>query len=207
MSVTNASEGNADGGSTGTIPRQATFFDRLSILVLAIDWTIFGSMHFSLLKETTEMLPGWVPEAYKPLIVTSTGMIEVATGILILLRVTRWWAAAVIAGSVDHLHSGRLLHVGTRTGAGRELLFNDGIPRRPRAPQHLSWNLLCLFAAESRLRRSSLRRPRPDFPGISTVQASRSFWWLPSCCCRTAPAFSRSLLACPEAQPLRACGP
>jgi uncharacterized membrane protein len=95
MSVTNASEGNAVGGSTGTVPRQATFFDRLSILFLAIDWTIFGSMHFSLLKETTDMLPGWVPEAYKPLIVTGTGMIEVATGILILLRVTRWWAAAV----------------------------------------------------------------------------------------------------------------
>jgi uncharacterized membrane protein len=95
MSVTNASEGNADGGSTGTIPRQATFFDRLSILVLAVDWTIFGSMHFSLLKEATDMLPGWVPEAYKPLIVTSSGMIEVTTGILILLRITRWWAAAV----------------------------------------------------------------------------------------------------------------
>ena len=57
MPVTNVSEGNAVGGSTGTVPRQATFFDRLSILFLAIDWTIFGSMHFSLLKETTDMLP------------------------------------------------------------------------------------------------------------------------------------------------------
>ncbi len=95
MSVTNASEGNADGRSTGNVPHQATFFDRVSILVLAIDWTIFGSMHFSLLKETTDMLPGWVPEAYKPLIVTSTGMIEVATGILILMHQTRRWAALV----------------------------------------------------------------------------------------------------------------
>jgi uncharacterized membrane protein len=69
----------------------SSFFDRLSILMLSIQWTVFGSMHFSQKSETIAMLPGWIP--YKAMIVTVTGMIAVATGILVLIPQTRRWAA------------------------------------------------------------------------------------------------------------------
>jgi uncharacterized membrane protein len=72
---------------------RSSFFDRLSILILSIQWTVFGSMHFSLRDETIRMLPDWIP--YKPMVVTVTGMIEVATGILLLVSQTRRWAAFV----------------------------------------------------------------------------------------------------------------
>jgi uncharacterized membrane protein len=72
---------------------RSSFFDRLSILILSIEWTVFGSMHFSLRQETINMIPPVIPDGIKPLIATGTGMIEVAVGILILLPQARRWAA------------------------------------------------------------------------------------------------------------------
>lgn len=50
-------------------------------------------MHFSLHDETVRMIPDWIP--FKPTIATVTGMIEVATGILLLVPQARRWAALV----------------------------------------------------------------------------------------------------------------
>jgi uncharacterized membrane protein len=85
----------ADRLNNAPVSRQATpaLFGRLSILVLSIDWTVFGSMHFAFRDETIQMIPNWIP--YKPLVATTTGIIEVAIGILILLHATRRWAALV----------------------------------------------------------------------------------------------------------------
>lgn len=63
----------------------------LSIWVLAIDWTAFGSMHFFYLAETVAQIPHGLPFPHAIAIVT--GIIEVATGLLILLPSTRKWAA------------------------------------------------------------------------------------------------------------------
>jgi uncharacterized membrane protein/uncharacterized protein YneF (UPF0154 family) len=71
----------------------ASFFDRLSILILSIEWTVFGSMHFSLRDETIRMIPDWIPDGYKPMVATVTGMIEVAIGILLLVPQARRRAA------------------------------------------------------------------------------------------------------------------
>jgi uncharacterized membrane protein len=70
---------------------RSSFFDRLSIVVLSIQWIVFGSMHFSLRDETIRMIPDWIPD--KPMVATVTGMVEVATGILLLVPQTRRWAA------------------------------------------------------------------------------------------------------------------
>jgi uncharacterized membrane protein len=72
-------------------PTRSSFFDRFSILLLSIEWTVFGSMHFSLHDETVRMMPDWIPN--KPMVATVTGMMEVATGILLLVPQTRRWAA------------------------------------------------------------------------------------------------------------------
>jgi uncharacterized membrane protein len=71
----------------------SSFFDRLSILVLSIEWTVFGSMHFSLPAETIAMIPDFIPDKYKPMVATVTGMIEVAIGILLLVPQARRRAA------------------------------------------------------------------------------------------------------------------
>jgi uncharacterized membrane protein len=73
---------------------RSSFFDRLSILVLSIEWTVFGTMHFSLHEQTIQMIPDFIPEQYKSMVATVTGMIEVAIGILLLVSQTRRWAAA-----------------------------------------------------------------------------------------------------------------
>jgi uncharacterized membrane protein len=63
----------------------------LSIWLLAIDWTVFGSMHFFYLSATVAQIPRGFPLPHVIAIVT--GIFEVATGLLILLPVTRKWAA------------------------------------------------------------------------------------------------------------------
>jgi uncharacterized membrane protein len=73
----------------------ASFFDRLSILILSIQWTVFGSMHFSMRDETIRQIPDFIPDSGKPMVATVTGMIEVATGILMLVPQARRWAAFV----------------------------------------------------------------------------------------------------------------
>jgi uncharacterized membrane protein len=69
-----------------------TKFARLSVLVLAIEWILFGSMHFSMTRETADMLPGFLQPAATPIVVI-TGVLEVATGILILIPKIRREAA------------------------------------------------------------------------------------------------------------------
>ena len=67
------------------------YFDRFCILFLSSEWIIFGSMHFSFHAETVAQLPDWVPA--KDMVVVITGMLEVGTGILILVSKVRKWAA------------------------------------------------------------------------------------------------------------------
>lgn len=69
-----------------------TTFDRIAILVLAIEWIVFGSMHFSEVDRTAAQIPDFFP--FKHDIVIVTGIAEVATGILILVPELRKWAAA-----------------------------------------------------------------------------------------------------------------
>ena len=71
-----------------------TSFDRIAILVLAIEWILFGSMHFSMIEETVAQIPFSFWEAFKHHIAVVTGIAEVATGVLILVPELRKWAAA-----------------------------------------------------------------------------------------------------------------
>jgi uncharacterized membrane protein YphA (DoxX/SURF4 family) len=66
-------------------------FDRLCVVFLAIEWIVFGSMHFSLQAETIRQMPQWLPA--KPALAVLTGILEVATGIMILVPEVRRWAA------------------------------------------------------------------------------------------------------------------
>ncbi len=63
----------------------------LCILALAVEWIVFGSCHFTFRPQTEAEILLFIP--YKTFIATVTGMVEVATGILILLPKTRKWAA------------------------------------------------------------------------------------------------------------------
>jgi uncharacterized membrane protein len=69
-------------------------FDRIAILVLAAEWILFGSMHFSFVSETVAQIPFSFWDAFKHHIAIVTGIAEVATGILILVPEFRKWAAA-----------------------------------------------------------------------------------------------------------------
>jgi uncharacterized membrane protein len=66
--------------------------DLVCILVLSIEWVFFGSMHFTRLHETAAEIPDFF-HSWKPAIVVVTGMVEVTTGIFVLLRRTRRGAA------------------------------------------------------------------------------------------------------------------
>ena len=68
-----------------------TSFDRIAILVLAIEWVVFGSMHFSSIDETVAQIPE--PFPFKHHLAIITGIAEVATGVLILVPELRKWAA------------------------------------------------------------------------------------------------------------------
>ena len=70
-----------------------TSFDRIAILVLAIEWVVFGSMHFSHAPATAAQLPRFFPEWSRHDLVIITGIAEVATGVLILVPEFRRWAA------------------------------------------------------------------------------------------------------------------
>lgn len=66
-------------------------FGRIAIFVLAAQWIVFGSMHFSDIDATIAQIPDWIPLKFEITIVT--GIAEVATGILILVPALRKWAA------------------------------------------------------------------------------------------------------------------
>ena len=69
-------------------------FDRIAILVLSIEWIVFGSMHFSSIEETVAQIPFSFWDRIKPHLAVITGIAEVATGVLILVPELRKWAAA-----------------------------------------------------------------------------------------------------------------
>ncbi len=73
------------------IERQSLRVYQLSILVLAVEWILFGSAHFTFRAETVLQIPEVLP--FKTFIAITTGMLEVVTGILLLFRRTRKWAA------------------------------------------------------------------------------------------------------------------
>jgi uncharacterized membrane protein len=65
--------------------------DLICIFALSVEWIFFGSCHFTLRQLTEVQIPDIIP--YKTFIAVVTGIVEVATGILILLPRTRKWAA------------------------------------------------------------------------------------------------------------------
>src|SRR5436190_2237276 len=73
-------------------------FDRIAILVLAIEWVLFGSMHFSFVQETVDQIPPGIPFRHDVAVIT--GILEVSTGILILLSDPRIRKAAAVASLV-----------------------------------------------------------------------------------------------------------
>ena len=73
------------------ISHQTPYFDRLCVLVLSVQWIVFGSMHFSFHDATVAQIPEFIPE--KSMVAVITGMLEVTIGILILVPATRRWAA------------------------------------------------------------------------------------------------------------------
>jgi uncharacterized membrane protein len=71
--------------------RTTPYFDRFCIYFLSFEWIFFGSMHFSFREATIAQMPDWLPA--KPTLAVFTGILEVATGILILVPSARKWAA------------------------------------------------------------------------------------------------------------------
>lgn len=74
-----------------TVTERNRRYVTLSIWLLAIDWTVFGAMHFFYLSATVAQIPRGFPFPHAIAIIT--GIIEVATGLLMLLTATRKWAA------------------------------------------------------------------------------------------------------------------
>jgi uncharacterized membrane protein len=70
-----------------------TSFDRIAILVLAVEWVLFGSMHFSAVDATVAQIPTNISDTIKHHIAIVTGIAEVATGILIMVPELRKRAA------------------------------------------------------------------------------------------------------------------
>jgi uncharacterized membrane protein len=72
-------------------------FDRIAILVLAVEWVMFGSMHFSKLEDTMAMIP-FGSDGFKLNAAVMTGILEVSTGVLLLVPELRKWAALASLG-------------------------------------------------------------------------------------------------------------
>jgi uncharacterized membrane protein len=77
--------------------RRDISFDRIAILVLAAEWILFGSMHFSHIEETERMIP-FGPDSFKHHAAVVTGILEVGAGVLVLVPELRKWAAAASIG-------------------------------------------------------------------------------------------------------------
>ena len=71
--------------------RRRAFLDTACIALLCIEWTVFGSMHFSALQQTIDQIPSVFPA--KRAIAIVTGVMEVGTGLLMLVPAARTWAA------------------------------------------------------------------------------------------------------------------
>lgn len=121
-------------------------FTRLSVLVLAIEWTVFGSMHFSMTKETVEMLPNFLYPIGIPIVVI-TGILEVATGILILIpEVRRRAAMGSIALLILLLPA---MYAILANQSGDASAFETAFRVPPDAQQHLPGDLLGASAARA----------------------------------------------------------
>jgi uncharacterized membrane protein len=120
---------------------------------LAVDWIVFGSMHFSLHAETRRMLPPWVPAP--DVAVIATGIAEVTVGILLLYGRMRRLAAI-----------GSILLLVLLTPAVFHILYNDGalpfddpasLPNRLWRLLGVPHNVLMLICSVH-----LLRKPYPD---------------------------------------------
>jgi uncharacterized membrane protein len=80
-------------------PADVDRFGRIAILVLAIEWVLFGSMHFSMTQETVDQIPTWF-DPYRLQIAILSGFAEVATGILLLVPVAEVRRKAAISSLV-----------------------------------------------------------------------------------------------------------
>ena len=116
------------------LARTSRIYVTLSIWLLAIDWAVFGSMHFFYLSATAAQIPRGIPFPHAIAIVT--GVIEVGTGLLILLPSTRKWAAMsslgllilLIPAVIYILVSPGPLDAIPVTGAARTLLLVGLVP-------------------------------------------------------------------------------
>ncbi|MFE8601787.1 MauE/DoxX family redox-associated membrane protein [Archangium violaceum] len=74
------------------MPEQETpRVSQVAILVLSVEWLLFGSFHFTFRELTEAQIPRFIP--FKTFVAITTGMAEVVIGVLILLPKTRRWAA------------------------------------------------------------------------------------------------------------------
>lgn len=73
------------------IERESLKVYQLSVFVLAVEWILFGSLHFTARLQTEAQIPPGFP--WPTFIAVVTGMIEVTVGILLLITRTRKYAA------------------------------------------------------------------------------------------------------------------
>jgi uncharacterized membrane protein len=59
--------------------------DRLAILVLSGEWLLFGALHFAWPEIAMREIPPWIPAQLQPFLVTSSGILEVTTGTIVLI--------------------------------------------------------------------------------------------------------------------------
>jgi uncharacterized membrane protein len=57
---------------------------RFIIWFVALDWIVFGAMHFTGHEQTVLQMPDFVPPAWRSPLVALSGALEVTTGVLIL---------------------------------------------------------------------------------------------------------------------------
>jgi uncharacterized membrane protein len=107
----------------------------ISVFVLAAEWIVFGAMHFTALEATKEQIPDFIPGSWHTFVAYATGVIEIATGFMILNRKTRhlaaWVSLALLAAFVLSIykmvaHPGPA-YFGSATDAIRGLLVPNHI--------------------------------------------------------------------------------
>ena len=57
---------------------------RFIIWFVALDWIVYGAMHFIGHEQTVLQMPDFIPSAWRSPLVYLSGVLEVATGVLIL---------------------------------------------------------------------------------------------------------------------------
>jgi uncharacterized membrane protein len=155
------------------IERESLRVYQLSVFVLAVEWVLFGSMHFTARLKAEAMIPPGFP--WKTFIAVATGMIEVTVGILLLVTKTRKYAAAatlvllvaflpsiyrmlaydeaMVAVSAEWRNPARVLLVPNHVFMALCAIYLYRWPRRP------------LFDAAPRPPRQPFSWPAPSFAG------------------------------------------